>query len=101
MDLDKLEQQVLIWNRAAIVVPILFTGLLMVIYFFGLCDVRTLFFIASGLYFITAVIWWWWTMKSIHLLVKTLGATRDGVHQVAVELKNIREELQVDNGTDK
>ena len=99
--LEALERQVLLWNRAAILAPIFFTGLLMVAYFFQVCDLRTLFFIATGMYFATAVIWWWWTMKSIHLLVKTLTSTREGVVEVAAELKSIREELSVDKFKDK
>jgi len=101
MTLEKLEAQVLVWNRAAILAPIFFTGLLMVTWSFGLCDVQTLFFIACGLYFLTAVIWWWWTMTSIRLLVKTLSSTKDSVIEVATELKSIREELTVDNFQDK
>lgn len=101
MTLEKLEQQVLMWNRAAILAPIFFTGLLMVAWLLNLCNTQTLFFIACGLYFATAVIWWWWTMKSIHLLVKVLQSTSTGVVQVADELKIIREELQVDNRIDK
>ena len=100
MTLEKLEQQVLLWNRAAILAPIFFTGLLMVAWLFSFCNTQTLFFIACGLYFFTAVIWWWWTMKSIHLLVKTLTSTRQGVVEVAVELKAIREELRVDKFKD-
>ena len=101
MTLEKLEQQVLVWNRAAILAPIFFTGLLMVAWFLSLCSTQMLFFIACGLYFATAVIWWWWTMKSIHLLVKTLTSTKDGVVEVAAELKSIREELTVDKFKDK
>ena len=100
MTLEKLEEQVLWWNRAAILAPIFFTGLLMVSWFLSICSLQTLFFIACGLYFLTAVIWWWWTMKSIHLLVKTLTSTREGVVEVAAELKSIRKELQVDNTSD-
>ena len=101
MDLDKLERQVLIWNRAAIVVPIFVTGILMLTYFFQLCDLETLFYIACGLYFTTAVVWWWWTMKSIHLLVYTLKGTKQGVKDVADELRSIRKELQVDKQNNK
>ena len=101
MTLDKLEQQVLMWNRAAILAPIFFTGLLMVAWLLSFCSTQTLFFIACGLYFLTAVIWWWWTMKSIHLLVKTLTYTQKGVVEVAGELKAIREELSVDKFQDK
>lgn len=100
LSLEALERQVLLWNRAAILAPIFFTGLLMVAWLFAFCSTQTLFFIACGLYFFTAVIWWWWTMKSIHLLVRTLTSTKDGVQEVAAELRSIREELQVDKLSD-
>ena len=101
MTLEKLERQVLLWNRAAILAPIFFTGLLMVAWLLSFCSTQTLFFIACGLYFLTAVIWWWWTMTSIRLLVKTLTGTQQGVVEVAEELRAIREELSVDNFQDK
>jgi hypothetical protein len=101
MTLEKLERQVLLWNKAAILAPIFFTGLLMVAWLLSFCSTQTLFFIACGLYFLTAVIWWWWTMTSIRLLVKTLTGTQQGVIEVAEELRAIREELTVDNFQDK
>lgn len=101
MTLEKLERQVLLWNKAAILAPIFFTGLLMVAWLLSFCSTQTLFFIACGLYFLTAVIWWWWTMTSIRLLVKTLTGTQQGVIEVAEELRAIREELSVDNFQDK
>ena len=101
MTLEKLERQVLLWNKAAILAPIFFTGLLMVAWLLSFCSTQTLFFIACGLYFLTAVIWWWWTMTSIRLLVKTLTGTQRGVVEVAEELRAIREELSVDNFQDK
>ena len=94
--LEALERQVLFWNRAAILAPIFFTGLLMVAWLLSFCSLQTLFFIACGLYFATAVIWWWWTMKSIHLLVKALTNANVGISEVSSELKSIRKELQVD-----
>lgn len=94
--LEMLERQVLWWNRAAILAPIFFTGLLMVSWLLSFCSLQTLFFIACGLYFTTAVIWWWWTMKSIHLLVKALTNANRGISEVSSELKSIRKELQVD-----
>jgi hypothetical protein len=96
MTLEKLERQVLLWNRAAILAPVFFTGMLMIVWFFQLCNLQTLFFIACGLYFFTAVIWWWWTMKSIHLLVKTLTSTKDGILEIADELRSIRNEIELD-----
>ena len=101
MTLEKLERQVLLWNKAAILAPIFFTGLLMLAWLLSFCSTQSLFFIACGLYFLTAVIWWWWTMTSIRLLVKTLTGTQQGVIEVAEELRAIREELTVDNFQDK
>jgi len=101
MTLEKLEAQVLLWTRAAIVVPIFFTGLLMLAYTFEVCSLRELFLIACGLYFTTAVIWWWWTMKSVQLLVRILSKANTNVESVAEELQSIRKELQVDNNTNK
>ena len=101
LTLEALERQVLFWNRAAILAPIFFTGLLMVAWLLSFCSLQTLFFIACGLYFFTAIIWWWWTMTSIRLLVRTLTSTKEGVVEVAAELKAIREELSVDNFRDK
>lgn len=100
MTLNDLERQVLRWNRAAIIAPIVFTAILGLLYLLQVCDLETLFFVATGLYITTAIIWWWWTMKSIHLLVKILQSTSAGIVDVADELKSIRKELQVDNTTD-
>jgi hypothetical protein len=96
MTLEKLERQVLLWNRAAILAPVFFTGMLMIVWFFQLCNLQTLFFIACGLYFFTAVICLCWTMKSIHLLVKTLTSTKDGILEIADELRSIRNEIELD-----
>tara|TARA_B100000035_G_scaffold314248_1_gene330001 strand:+ start:2024 stop:2329 length:306 start_codon:yes stop_codon:yes gene_type:complete len=96
MTLDKLEHQVVLWSRMALLVPIVVSGLLGILYFCELWQLRTLFFIACGLYFTTAVIWWWWTMKSIHLLVRIMKTANEGISEVSDELKNIRKELQVD-----
>jgi len=101
MTLDILERQVLFWNKAAILVPIFFTGLLCVAWFFAIMHLETLFFVACGLYFTTAVVWWWWTMKSIHLLVKTLQRTNQGIENVSIELRSIRNDITVDINNDK
>jgi hypothetical protein len=101
MTLDKLERQVLFWNKAAILVPIFFTGLLSIAWFFKIMHLDTLFFVACGLYFATAVVWWWWTMTSVRLLIGVLRRTQEGVIDAAFELQSIRKELQVDNQNNK
>ena len=40
-------------------------------------------------------------MKSIHLLVKVLQVTNEGIIDVAQELKSIRKEIQDDSSLDK
>lgn len=101
MNLDNLEEQVLIWNRAAVSIPIIFTLIIVVFYCTAIFSLTTLVFIACGLYFITAVVWWWWTMKSIHLLVHVLKGTKQGVTEVAIELRNIRNELLAETNNTK
>ena len=101
MNLENLEQQVILWTKAAIVVPILFTILLLLTWYFEFLDLNSLFFLACGSYFGVAIIWWWWTMQSVRLLIKTLQDTKQGVINVAIELKNIREELVIDNNKNK
>lgn len=101
MMLEHIEKQAVVWNRAAILVPIIFTVLLGISYTLELFNLRILFFFACGLYFTTAVIWWWWTMKSIHLLIKMLQSTKEGIVEVASELKSIRKEIQVDSINNK
>jgi hypothetical protein len=96
MNLDKLEHQVQIWNKAAIFVPIFFTTLLMIGYVFSVFHLDTLFFIACGLYFTTAVIWWWWAMTSIRLLVKILKRASNNIEEVTIELRSIKSEITLD-----
>lgn len=97
MEIEKLEKQVKLWTRAAIIIPTLITIILAVVWYLSLLSLETLFFVACGMYFGTAIIWWWWTMKSIHLLVEILKSTNHGIIEVSDELKTIRKELQVDN----
>lgn len=40
-------------------------------------------------------------MKSIHLLIKVLQSTKEGIVEVASELKSIRKEIQVDSINNK
>lgn len=98
--LHRLEKQVQTWNKLAIIVPTISTIVLGIAYISGKCPVDQLFFIACGLYFFTAVIWWWWTMKTIELLARTLGKTKDSIVEVTDELKNIRKEIILDRNKD-
>lgn len=99
MNLDDLEKQVSFWNKAAMIVPIFFTTIIVSGWLFQFYQLQTLFFIACGLYFTTAVIWWWWTMKSVNLLVNVLKKTAQGIETVSKELKIIRSEIHIDQSS--
>jgi hypothetical protein len=88
-----IEQQIKIWNRLAIVVPVLSTTVLSLLYITGTTTILNLFYIACLSYFFTAIIWWWWTMKNIAFLIKILQSTRDNLSTVAEELRAIRKEI--------
>ena len=96
MTLEKIERQLLFWNNAAIIAPTFFTVLLSVLWATNLYHIEVLFFIACGLYFITAIIWWWWTMKSLYMILKLMDNTNNNLEEVSVELKHIRKDIQVD-----
>jgi hypothetical protein len=101
MNLDKLEKQVIVWSRLALLVPVAVSGILAILYFYDFWNMQTLFYIACGLYFTTAVVWWWWTMKTIHYLIKIMKNANTDIQEVGVELRSIRKELQVDNSNTK
>ena len=101
MNYETLERQVLMWKKMAVLVPILVTGFLVLIFLFQFCDLKTLIYIACGLYFMTAIVWWYWTMKNIHLIVSLMKHTNLGILETKDELKSIRQELQVDLSTKK
>ena len=96
MKLETIEKQILFWNKAAIIAPAFFTVLLSVMWAINLYHIEVLFFIACGLYFITAIIWWWWTMKSIYIILKLMANTNNNLEDVSIELKHIRNDIQVD-----
>ncbi len=100
MTLEKLRKQVLWWNKAAILAPILVTSFLGLLYWAAICPPEDLFVVACALYFFTAVIWWWWTMRGITFLVKLLQQMNHDLVDATVALKGIRDELQVDNQDD-
>ncbi len=100
MNLEKLRLQVLWWNKAAIVTPILVTGFLFLLYYAAICPPDMLFLTACALYFMTAVIWWWWTMRGIAYLINLMQQMNKDMLTASNELRGIREELKVDNSND-
>ena len=100
MTLEKLRKQVLWWNKAAILAPILVTSFLGLLYWAAICPPEDLFLVACALYFFTAIIWWWWTMRGIAYLIKLMTQMNQDMSIAHRELKGIREELRVDNQND-
>lgn len=101
MNLEKIEKQVLLWEKAAIIVPIIVTAILAGLWLASVFSFETLFYITCGMYFITAIIWWWWTMTTMRYVVGILKSTNSGIHAVSGELRNIRKEMALDNSKDK
>ena len=101
MDLNKIEQQVLLWERAAIIVPIIVTAILAIFWLGSVFSFEILFYITCGMYFGTAIIWWWWTMTTMRYVIGILQSTNAGISSVSAELRNIRNEISLDNTKDK
>ena len=99
MTLEKLKEEVLYWNRLAIVVPITVTLILGFLYFCTLLEAETLFYLACFLYFSTAVIWWWWTMRGITYLANLMRSMQEDIAQAANDIKDIKQEILVDKNT--
>lgn len=90
MDLEKIEKEVLWWNRAAVALPIMSTVILLLLYNLDLAELHLLFYIALSLYIVTAITWWWWTMKNIIFLAKLLTRNADKIKTVVDEVKDMR-----------
>ena len=97
MRLETLEKQSILWTRLSVLVPIFVTIFLMLTYFFEITDVKTLFYIACGLYFTTAIIWWWWTMKSICFVIQILKNTKQDIKDVIKEVHSIQKDFTKDD----
>ncbi len=95
MNTEKIQKEVMWWNRAALIVPIVSTLLLFIAYQLGLADLYVLFYIALGMYIITAIVWWWWTMKNVIYLSKVLFRTSNNINIVVSEIKHMKDELKI------
>jgi len=92
-----LKKQVLIWYRASFIVPVITTLLLAGAYILNVTNLLTLFIIACGLYFITAIVWWWWTMKSFQYLLNLLIKTSSDIELVSNEVNSIKRHFKKSN----
>lgn len=97
MELTNLDKQIIFWSRAAIVLPVVTTLVLTIVYFLALIDIETLFFIAAGLYLITAAVWWWWTMTKIIYLYKKINKTSFDIYNISKEVSSIKQNIFTDN----
>ena len=80
-----------IWAWAAAVLPI--TGLagIFFVWNFGTNHwISIAMIIAETIMFSAAVVWWWWAMYTIQNLVEHWGETKDKVHDVLSDVKEIR-----------
>jgi hypothetical protein len=90
MDLEKIEKEIIWWNRAAVMLPIVSTAILLLFYRLDVVELQILFYIALSLYIVTAITWWWWTMKNIIYLAKVLTKSTNEIEIVIQEVKDMR-----------
>lgn len=93
MDLEKIEKEIIWWNRAAVMLPVISTAILLLFYRLDLVALQVLFYIALSLYIVTAVTWWWWTMKNIMYLAKVLTKSTNEIEIVIQEVKDMRKDI--------
>ena len=93
MNLKKIEKEVVWWNRAAVILPIISTVTLFLLYKLDLSELPVLFYIALSLYVVTAITWWWWTMKNIVHLASLLTKTTKDIQLVIDEVKDMRNNI--------
>lgn len=91
--LQKLEKQIVLWNWLSIAAPAVSTLAVFIIYSLDVFSVETVIYLASGLYFGTAVVWWYWTMNNIFYLTKIMQKSQNEIAFILEEIKQIKNEL--------
>jgi len=90
---QNIEKQIVLWNWLSIAAPVTATTGVFFIYIFNLFTIEILIYIASGLYFATAITWWYWTMNNIFLLTKIMQNSQKEIQFILEEIKQIKNEL--------
>lgn len=90
---EKIERQVLIWNRLAVSVPIFFVSTSVLLYWLNIMHYEQLFIIALVAWALVAVTWWFWTMVSIIFLARLLANASTQLEEIRNEVKEIRNEI--------
>ena len=85
--LNSIYKSAITWKLIGKVFPLLFLGILFLLYVIGLDDaVRKGIVIGGSIFFAIAIIWWWWAIDKIVFLVSLINKSLD-------ELKNVKESL--------
>lgn len=76
-----------IWRLIGRVVPLLFLGVLFLLYVIGFDDaVRQSIVIGGTIFFAIAIVWWWWAIDKIVFLVSVINKSLE-------ELKSVKESI--------
>ena len=88
---SKTIQQIRLWAWTAAVLPVTALAGIFFVWTFG---TSTLFswtmIVGETVMFSIAVIWWWWAMYILRNLVQHWDETKDRVHDVLQDVKEIR-----------
>lgn len=88
---SKTIKQIRLWAWAAAVFPITALAGIFFIWTFGTSTwVNIAMIVGETVMFSLAVIWWWWAMYILRNLVQHWDDTKDKVHDVLTDVKEIR-----------
>lgn len=83
--------QIRLWAWTAAVLPITALAGIFFVWRFGTSDLLSIsMVVGETIMFCFAVIWWWWAMYILRNLVKQWDETKEKVHNVLADIKDIK-----------
>lgn len=87
--------QTKLWGVLGRILPVVALGLIFMIDLVGYSDVLSKVKVIIGIAFFSSVVyWWWWSTYKIFQLSKHLGSAEKKLHDVVLNLKDIRNSLK-------
>ena len=85
--IESIYKSAALWRLIGRVFPILFLGVLFLLYLIGFDDAVRQSIVAGGtIFFAIAIIWWWWAIDKIVFLVGVINKSLE-------ELKSVNESI--------
>ena len=88
---EKTLKEIKLWAWAAAVLPISALAGIFFIWWFGTKEMFSIaLVVGETAMFATAAVWWWWALRVIKTLIAQWEYTRENVHEVLHEVKEVR-----------